>query len=138
MLGEERWFGVSSSEVQPATSEPSAPALASHRALSDVHGAEVFDELLPEFPTKLPPRDTIAQRLERERGSLSNVLKAATILEKSLQYTGVSQREQQHRSQTRRWFPSRHTPDHGAGGDVADMGDWAEGSVVIPKGICGV
>jgi hypothetical protein len=59
-------------------------------AYSALERPAVFAALLAEFPTKLPDRTVLTQRLEREKGFNSErAREIATIFEKSLQFAGV-------------------------------------------------
>jgi hypothetical protein len=59
-------------------------------ALSAVRRATVFAEILNDFKTKLPSKDVVAQRLEKERGfNSARAKEVAGILQRSLEFAGV-------------------------------------------------
>ena len=59
-------------------------------ALRAIKRADVFDELLDEFSTKLPDSTVIAQRLEKQKKFNSDkAKKTASVLEKSMKFANV-------------------------------------------------
>jgi hypothetical protein len=59
-------------------------------AFDAIQNSSVFAELINEFKTKLPDQETVAKRLEtQKRFNADRAKEAASVLEKSLQFAGV-------------------------------------------------
>lgn len=71
-------------------SEDRSSAAFKRVALQAIQRASIFAEILAEFRTKLPPIASVAQRLETQKKfNAERAKKVASILEKSLQFAGV-------------------------------------------------
>lgn len=59
-------------------------------AINSIRGSDVFSKVLDEFPDKLPDQNALSKRLEtKHRFNAKRASEAASILEKSLRYSGV-------------------------------------------------
>jgi hypothetical protein len=59
-------------------------------AMAAIRGSAVFADLIKDFSTKIPSKDVVAQRLEKQRGFNADRAKAvAVVFQASLEFAGV-------------------------------------------------
>ena len=91
------------------------------RALEALKRSEVFNELLSEWKTKLPPRDAVANRLEQQKRFNPDRAKAASnVLEQSLRYAGIL-------DSNNNILPIRDEADGGGEADQGGTGETSDG-----------